>query len=246
MKTNKVIIIKFMGIEIQQQTEGGLINIKNIVDLVNKERKLKDKEKKSVDKYFKSKNGQEYLEALLIKLDKISEISNRHNYANSFSPSEINELGLSIAELQKFSMDDIKSFEIYKKTRGKNEGTWFTPLLALDIVGWLSPKIRLEFNDIVLKELYKKRIDISDLQTALTDAIIENLGKPTDSQFYSILGYEINQYVFNKSYIGIRNDADEEEFNRLTKLLNGLIFLIKNNIILSHVHLISKIKEIKL
>ena len=44
MQTNKVINIPFMGTTIQQQTEGGLIDISVIVDIVNAKRLKQGKE----------------------------------------------------------------------------------------------------------------------------------------------------------------------------------------------------------
>ena len=252
MTTNKIIEIPFLNTSIQQQTDNGLINIKPVVDLVNEERKFEGKEAKEIRKYFVTEEGQEYVEQLLYDLEKLGK-STSYDYRQISSDSEklskINELeslNISLDEYYNFSMADLKSFEVYKKTRGKYEGTWFSPLLALDIVGWLSPKMRLQFNKIVLQELYKKRITISNKQRELTDTIVKVLGKPEDANFYAILGYEINMRVFGKSYTGIRNEATDEQYEALIKLLSGLSFMIANGLVSSHYKLISIIKSIVL
>ncbi len=254
MTINKHFTVKFIdGITIEQQTEGGLINIKPIVEWVNKKRALKEKEAKEVNKYFTSANGQEYVTHLLYDLEKLGKTkiySNQHSnteYKNNSKIKDLQDLGISIDEAYRFSMADLKAFEVYKDTRGKHAGTWFSPLLALDIVGWLDAEIRYEFNKIVIKELFKHRITISEKQRQLTNLIVSYLGKPTYNNFYAILNHEINTYVFGTSYVGIRNDnVSEEQFNTLVKLIDTLLMFIKNYIITDHYTLISKIKDISL
>ncbi len=66
MTTNKVINIPFINnVFIQQQTDGGLVNIAPIVDLVNEKRFRQGKSEVQVKNYFESNNAQEYLDTLL-------------------------------------------------------------------------------------------------------------------------------------------------------------------------------------
>lgn len=66
MTTNKVINIPFINnVFIQQQTDGGLVNIAPIVDLVNEKRLRQGKSEKAIKDYFDTKDSQEYLDTLL-------------------------------------------------------------------------------------------------------------------------------------------------------------------------------------
>lgn len=128
-------------------------------------------------------------------------------------------------------MKDLKRLEVYKDTRGKNKGIWFTPLLAIEIVGWLNPQIRAYFNQIVLQELFKKRITLSEKQRELADIIVEKIGKPENYQFYAFLGFTLNEKIFGKSYKGIRDTATKEQFETMIKLIDFLCSAVRMEII---------------
>lgn len=130
---------------------------------------------------------------------------------------------------RKITIKELKELKLYKDTRGKFAGTWFTPLLAVDIVGWLDPEIKLYFNKIVMKELFKKRITVSDKIRTLTDKIVEKFGSQ-DSSYFMKFNYLINQKVFGNNYQGIRDDATEEEFNKISKLIDTMLIYITEGI----------------
>lgn len=69
MTVNKVIQIPFMGSILQQQTDGGLIDISAIVDMVNAKRLRQGKTEIEVADYFENGNSQEYLQTLLTKFN---------------------------------------------------------------------------------------------------------------------------------------------------------------------------------
>ena len=236
MQTNKVINIPFMNTIIQQQTEGGLIDISVIVDIVNAKRLRQGKEIKRVNDYFESKDSQEYLDALLTKIGK-----------KELTRITASVEGVEIIENQeKITIKELKELKLYKDTRGKYAGTWFTPLLAIDIVGWLDAEIRLNFNQIVMQQLFQFRIDMSNNIRKLTDLIVEKFGKQ-DSLFFTKLNIDINKKVYGEHYPNIRNDidSDNENFKKVSKLINKIIGYIDDGIIVDVEGIPELLKKIK-
>lgn len=236
MQTNKVINIPFMGTTIQQQTEGGLIDISVIVDIVNAKRLKQGKEEKRVNDYFENNQAQEYLSALVEDM-RLKELTR-----NSASVQVIE----IIDEQRKITIKELKGLRLYKDTRGKYAGTWFTPLLAIDIVGWLDAEIRLNFNKIVMQQLFQYRIDMSNNIRKLTDLIVEKFGKQ-DSLFFTKLNIDINKKVYGEHYPDIRNDidTDNENFKKVIKLINRIIGYIDDEIIEAIEDIPEIIKKIK-
>ena len=122
---------------------------------------------------------------------------------------------------------------------------WFTPLLAIDIVGWMDARIKVFFNQIVIKELFKKRISLSDEQRKLTDVIVKYLGQP-ENQFYSFLGYTLNCKIFGKHEIGIRDTATDQQFEDMLKLMKLLQSSIEIGFINSYQSIFDTIERFNL
>lgn len=236
MQTNKVINIPFMGTTIQQQTEGGLIDISVIVDIVNAKRLKQGKEEKRVNDYFENNQAQEYLSALVEDM-RLKELTR-----NSASVQVIE----IIDEQRKITIKELKELRLYKDTRGKYAGTWFAPLLAIDIVGWLDAEIRLNFNKIVMQQLFQYRIDMSNNIRKLTDLIVAKFGKQ-DILFFTKLNIDINKKVYGEHYPDIRNDidTDNENFKKVIKLINRIIGYIDDEIIEAIEDIPEIIKKIK-
>lgn len=247
MTTNKVINIPFINnVLIQQQTDGGLVNIAPIVDLVNEKRLRQGKAEVQVKNYFESDTAQEYLTTLLndSQLIEITGEKATVEKATTTIPLENQQVTI-IEEQKKITIDELKQIGVYKKTRGKYEGTWFTPLLAVDIVGWLDPEIKLYFNKLIMKELFKKRITVSDKIRTLTDKIVEKFGSQ-DSSYFMRFNYLINQKIFGNNYQGIRDDATEEQFNNICKLIDTMLIYINEGIDSNIQAVLNRINKINL
>lgn len=244
MTTNKIIEIPFIGDTIiKQQTDGGLIDISSIVDLVNEKRLRQGKAEVRINHYFESDNAQVYLEALLKDAGISSVYTLTGNQATSFSLE--NQDVTVIEEQKKITIKELKEIGLYKDTRGKNAGTWFTPLLALDIVGWLDPEIRLQFNKIVMKELFKTRIMISESNKIMTDAIQLSIGKQ-ETTFWSQVSYELNKKVIGESYPGIRNSIDGDEMKQMQRLMTKITMMAEEGMFEDREDVINSIKRAKI
>jgi len=267
-----------MSTTIQQQTEGDLINVQNILDLVNAKRKANGLEEKEIRNYFFTKNGDTYIKELLSKINRLqtpknpSELQKTSKFKYLATPKDspkllddeafytennlrryekaiqnINGVG-SLLSKERISIKDLKPLGLYKetrKTKNKEKGIWFTPLLAIDIVGWLDPEIKLHFNEIVLAELSKRRVIISDKIRELTDNMRDNWGD-LDHYVYSQLNMAINFRIFGKNYIGIRDNADRNQLDNIVKLINNLNTAIDLGMITTPTKLINLIDTIKL
>lgn len=222
MTTNKVIQIPFMGTVIQQQTDGGLVDISAIVDLVNGKRLRQGKTEITLAHYFQNGQSQEYLIALVEDMDLKLNCENPQIAIGRILPLGIDEQNQEVAVIEhqeKITIEQLKELQLYKKTRGKYEGTWFTPLLAIDIVGWLDPEIKLYFNKLVMQQLFVKRVEISDASLSTSDAIHNCIGKQ-EQLFWLQYNFEINKKIIGDSYPGIRNTMTSEEYQKMLKLLD--------------------------
>jgi hypothetical protein len=138
----------------------------------------------------------------------------------------------------------LKACGLYKNTRGKYAGTWFTPLLAIDIVGWLDPAIKLHFNKLILQELFKHRITISDKIRKLTDKIVERFGKQ-EAHYYMMLNYHLNLKVYGSNHSDIRNESTKEEYDKMVKIIDKLVMMIEEEMFTTAESIINKIQSLK-
>jgi hypothetical protein len=239
MTTNKVITIPFLNKVLQQQTDGGLIDISPIVDLVNEKRKMQGKVDVNVRDYFENGNSQEYLNELL------QDFGLKANAGiPAITISEQNQQVTILQEQQKITIKELKELDLYKKTRGKYEGTWFTPLLAIDIVGWLDPAIKLHFNKLIMQELFRHRIAVSDGIRSLTNSIVSTFGEQ-DKDFYSDLNIVINKRVYGRHETDIRNQSSEEEYKELARIMKKVVMLIEEDVFSSVQEILSRIPNLK-
>lgn len=242
MTTNKVIQIPFMGRTIFQHTDGGLVDISQIVDMVNERRALVGKENIQINDYFKSEDSQIYLDALLTKMNMKSRIREIPDTRNE----EQNQVVTVVEEQEKITIKELKELKLAKTGGNRHSKTaCFTPLLAIDIVGWLDPEIRLYFNAIVMKELFKQRVLISDAALATSDAIHNCIGKQ-ENVWWMQYNYEINRKIIGSSYPGIRNEMDDAEYKVMLKLLDRIQGMAEVSMFKSREDVIDYIRRAKI
>jgi len=80
----------------------------------------------------------------------------------------------------------------------------------------------------------------------LTDLIVEKFGKQ-DSLFFTKLNIDINKKVYGEHYPNIRNDidSDNENFKKVSKLINKIIGYIDDGIIIDVEGIPELLKKIK-
>lgn len=149
-----------------------------------------------------------------------------------------------IEEQEKITIKQLKELHLYKDTRGKYKGTWFTPLLAIDIVGWLDPEIRLYFNALVYEKLFELRITISDKIRKLTDKIVERFGKQ-EAHYYMMLNYHLNLKVYGSNHQDMRNESTKEEYDKMVKIIDKLVMMIEEDMFTTAASVINKIQSLK-
>ena len=224
-----------MSTMLQQQTDGGLIDISAIFDLVNAKRLRQGKSEARVNHYFENGNSQEYLQTLLSKMG-LKELTG--------IPASVQGVEI-IEEQEKITINQLKELHLYKDTRGKYAGTWFTPLLAIDIVGWLDPEIRLHFNAIVYEKLFESRIIISSGIRELTDKITSVFGSQSED-YFTRLNVALNVKIFGRSEKDIRNTSTKEQYDKLEKLMKTLVIFLEQNIFDFADEVINKISRINI
>lgn len=110
--------------------------------------------------------------------------------------------------------------------RGKNGGTWMHPYLFIDFAMWLSPEFKVKVVRWVYDNLIKLRIESGDTFLEVNEALFE--ANPRNAPFvYSNEARMINKIIFGKSDSGQRNNASEEQLNKLKSMQKADVVLIQ-------------------
>ncbi len=232
MASNKIITIDFMKTVINQRTKDGFIDIVNPFHFENGRRVSKGLSGKRLTDFFEGKDNQVWLSKFIEKYG---------IHKNENTP--LYKLG------DKIDIKVLKKLGLYQYRSVKNktgEKMWCHQVLGVKIIGWLNPELDFEIYDIVAKELFKVRRTISEMQKKLSNVITENIERPKDRDFYSSLGFSINTKVYGKSFHGIRDLSDEEEYQKIIKLFSALIVMIESGVINSLSEVIKMIEKMKL
>lgn len=96
-------------------------------------------------------------------------------------------------------------------TRGKNGGTWMSPLLFIDFAMWLNPVFKVKVLRFVYDKMLTYRNEAGDAYKELASAMGKICTPRQMKHYMPILGKGINYVVTNKHEKQLRNEYGTEE-----------------------------------
>lgn len=144
---------------------------------------------------------------------------------------------------QKWVMADLQSINVIKGRNTKRGRTldqiWMHPYLFIKFGMWINPKFELNVIKFVYDELIKNRHLAGDKYKTLAKSI----GRLPDAD-YAQIAKCLNYIVFNKHYVGIRNEATENQLRELHELEDKLAMLIDMDYVNNQQELILAMRKI--
>lgn len=116
---------------------------------------------------------------------------------------------------------DYKDFpkSIVVVTRGKNGGTWMTPLMFLDFAMWLNPTFKVKVLKFIQDEMIKFRNLSGDAYPTMCKAVKSILPEDIFREKVKDLARSLNIIVYGKHESEMRNKfADESKLRELYEL----------------------------
>lgn len=96
-------------------------------------------------------------------------------------------------------------------TRGKNGGTWMSPLLFIDFAMWLNPVFKVKVLRFVYDKMLTYRNEAGDAYRELASAMNKICAPHQMKRYMPILGKGINYIITNKHDKQLRNECGTEE-----------------------------------
>ncbi len=125
------------------------------------------------------------------------------------------------------------------KTRGKNGGTWMSPLLFIDFAMWLNPAFKVKVLKFVYDQLIEQRHLAGDNYNILTAAVAK-----LEFQNYPLMAKGLNYIVFNRNGKDLRQHATKAQLSELTKLQEQLAFAINMGYIRTFPQLMKELRRL--
>lgn len=171
----------------------------------------------------------------------------RRRMAEFLESSKTKEFLKALAEDESHrSKADIGENQLVTKVKGKNtkngklaDKIWFHPLLFIKFAMWINPKFEVQVLRFVYDELIKNRHLAGDKYRTLAKSI----GRLYDAD-YAQTAKCLNYIVFNKHYVGIRNEATENQLIELHELEDKLAMLIDMDYVNNQQELIIAMRKI--
>lgn len=189
MKTNQIMVRPMGDFEIIQRTCDGKFDCTNLLAQWNKANKNNIKK---IGDYLRLKETREFVKALM-------------------EEPEFKDGNSHLLE-----SDDYKDFpkSIVVVTRGKNGGTYMTPLMFLDFAMWLNPAFKVKVLKFVQDEMIRYRNDAGDAYKELSSAIMKIVPKDFMPKAMQKIGEALNWIVFNQHEKMLRNKFGDEKKQR--------------------------------
>ncbi len=208
MKTNQIMTRKMGDFDVFQRTKDGMFNATSLLKQWNS---VKGNPKRDLSKFWELQNTKEFLQVL----EKDEEFTNtpKKGYLKSRGKKDSEFLN--------------KRNSPYLKTRGKNGGTWMHPYLFIKFAMWLNPKFELQVIKFVHDQLVKFRQEAGDNYRPFCKAI----NKIYPNCDFSEPAKWLNFVVFNSHEKNIRNKAEQEQLDELSRLEKKYTDLIEEGYI---------------
>lgn len=220
MKTNQIMIRPMGDFKVSQRTCDGKFDCTNLIVQWNSANKNNTKK---IGDYLRLKETREFVKALM-------------------EEPEFKDGNSRLLE-----SDDYKDFpkSIVVVTRGKNGGTWMTPLMFLDFAMWLNPAFKVKVLKFVQDEMIKYRNEAGDAYNKLGSSVSKIVRKDFMPQAMQKVGEALNWIVFNEHERNIRNQYGEEKKQReLYELERKVADLINEGFIKSYDQMITYLKNV--
>lgn len=219
MKTNQI-MVRLMGeFKVAQRTCDGKFDCTNLLSQWNSANKSSIKK---IGDYLRLKETREFVKALM------------------------EEPEFKDGDSHLLERNDYKGFpkSIVVVTRGKNGGTWMTPLMFLDFAMWLNPAFKVKVLKFVQDEMIRYRNDAGDAYKELSSAVMKIVPKDFMPIAMQKIGEALNWIVFNSHEKMLRNKhGDENKQRELWQLEKKIADLINEGFIKSFDNLISYLRS---
>lgn len=142
---------------------------------------------------------------------------------------------------------DYKDFpkSIVAVTRGKNGGTYMTPLMFLDFAMWLNPAFKVKVLKFVQDEMIRYRNDAGDAYKELSSAVMKIVPSHFMPKAMQKIGEALNWIIFNSHEKMLRNKhGDEVKQRELRQLEKKIAGLIEEGFISTYEQLISYLRKL--
>jgi hypothetical protein len=225
MKTNQIMISQdreLFGVLIRQETKTNMLNLSDLKEAYTHGRVLKGWNLKRIENVLESIDNHERLFHLLDK--------------QGFVDVDFNEFS---KQMVKSPAKALKSLGVYKTTgRGETKTTWCNPYVWVLIAMEMNPELYASVVTWLTDKLILNRIEAGNFYKGFTNSIID--WKPN----YPKIAYALNQIVFGKHEIGIRNNANEEQLKQLTDIQKKLGFAVEMGYITDEKMLMEEMRKI--
>lgn len=185
MKTNQIMIRPMGEFKVTQRTCDGKFDCTNLLAQWNSDNK---NNAKKIGDYLRLKETREFVKALM-------------------EEPEFKDGNSRLLESV-----DYKDFpkSIVVVTRGKNGGTWMTPLMFLDFAMWLNPSFKVKVLKFVYDEMIKFRNLAGDAYPSMCKAVSSILPNGLFKQKVKDLAKSLNIIVYGKHESEMRNKIGDE------------------------------------
>ncbi len=128
---------------------------------------------------------------------------------------------------------------VFTKARGKNGGTWMSPLLFIDFAMWLNPKFKVKVLQFVYDELIKVRHSAGDNYKTLSTS-----GQKLKGYNFSKVAKALNYIVFGEHKKDIRQSATQEQLKELSMHEENFSFAIDRGYIKTYPQLENELRKV--
>lgn len=194
MKTNQIMVRPMGDFKVTQRTCDGKFDCTNLLAQWNSANK---NNAKKIGDYLRLKETREFVKALM-------------------EEPEFKDGNSRLLE-----SGDYKDFpkSIVVVTRGKNGGTWMTPLMFLDFAMWLNPTFKVKVLKFIQDEMIKFRNLSGDAYPTMCKAVKSILPEDIFREKVKDLARSLNIIVYGKHESEMRNKfADESKLRELYEL----------------------------
>lgn len=182
------------GLSILQRTSDGMFNATELM----KQWKVATGQEKRIQDFLDNQQTKEFIKVLAEDI----EFQQLPKHAKK-------------SDLESVEKESVMN-KVIRTTKGRYGATWMHPLLFVKYALWYNPKFELEVMKMVADRLLDLRIDVGDSYQKWC-ATIASLGAATPEDFSRIQRC-MNYAVFNSHQDGIRNEATQQQLEKMRKL----------------------------
>ena len=214
---------ELFGVTIKQETKTGMLNLSDLQDAYDSNRVPMEWSKgRSFTNVLAAEENHERIYHI-IKDEYLSMV-------------DINDF---LQQMKQSPSKTLKKYGVYKTTgRGENRSSWCNPYIWVMIAMEMNSELYGKAIKWLTDKLILNRIEAGNFYKGFTDNIRE--WNPN----YPKIAYALNQIVFGRHEIGIRNNATEPQLKQLTDVQKKLSFAIEMGYINNETKLMEEMRKI--